>query len=115
VLKQFPAGNIRVLVVWEPILPTDLAAPSTAVLARVSDPRAVQFWDQSHAVAAKLRNVPGQPQPGCCDRSGVLWDLAAVYPPGALWTDSPPPAVFFNGAVVAVRPELTDAVSRLLP
>jgi hypothetical protein len=42
----------------------------------------------------------------CCTRNGVLWDLAAVYPPGAIWDDTIPPAVFFNGPVVDVADQL---------
>ena len=75
----------------------------------------MQFWDEPHLVARYIRDLPNQPQPDCCDRSGILWDLAAVYPPGSQWTTSPPPAVFVNGAVVQVQPALTQAILRSLP
>jgi len=42
--EQKDAG-IRVFVVWEPVLPTDLGAPSTTTLNRLSDPRVSQYWD----------------------------------------------------------------------
>ncbi len=43
--KQRDAG-IRVFVIWEPVLLTDWAAPSTASLARVPDSRVQQYWDR---------------------------------------------------------------------
>ena len=53
ILKQVHAP-IRVLVVWEPMLPTDWSRPSGMVQSRISDPRAVQFWDKNHLVAKEL-------------------------------------------------------------
>ena len=47
-----------------------------------------------------------QPAQDCCIRSGILWDLAAVYPPGSTWSDRMPPATVFNGPVV----DVTDAI-----
>jgi hypothetical protein len=43
---------MKILVVWEPMLPTDWGAPTTPVLARISDARATQFWDKDHLVAS---------------------------------------------------------------
>ena len=75
------------------------------VLARLSDPRAQQFWDKRHALAQRLAADARdpQPKPDCCDRNGFLWDLAAVYPPGALWAETLPPAIFFDGPVVGCQ------------
>ncbi len=92
--------------IWEPILPTDWSAPSRFTLDRLSDSRVRQFWDKEH-VLAKLMADPlvGQPKPKCCNRNGILWDLIAVYPAGALWSERLPPAVVFNGPVVRVVPD----------
>jgi hypothetical protein len=43
-------------------------------------------------------------------RSGILWDMAAVYPKGALWEDRMPTAFVFNGPVV----DLTEAIEGAL-
>jgi hypothetical protein len=97
-----------VFAVWEPILATDWSRPGTSVLARLKDRRAAQFWDPDHLLARKLSDEARdpQPKPACCRRNGILWDLAAVYPPGATWSNSVPPAIFFNGAVTKVGDEL---------
>jgi hypothetical protein len=101
-----------VFVVWEPILPTDFSAPSTSVLRRAFDLRVRQYWDPNHLVAEQMRADARLPQPeqDCCTRSGLLWDLVAVYPKGARWDSQMPPAVVFNGPVVDVK----DAVEKAL-
>ena len=97
ILKQNQPAAVRVLVVWEPMLPTDWSRPSGMVQARISDPRVVQFWDKDHLVAKELRQqLPAQV---CCQRNGVIWDFAAVYPNNAHWGSAPG---YFGGAVLDV-------------
>jgi hypothetical protein len=84
------------------MLPTDWAAPASSVLRRLSDRRVQQYWDPNHLLATEMKKDARAPQPvqDCCIRSGILWDLAAVYPPGSIWSDRMPPATVFNGPVV---------------
>lgn len=98
------------------MIPTDLMRPVRMVLARLSDPRAWQAWDADRRVARGMdRDARDpQPKPRCCRREGVLWDLAAVYPPGAQWKDTLPPAVFFDGPVVVQRDGIAAAIGDLL-
>ena len=99
------------------MLPTDWSSPSSWVLARLSDSRAQQFWDENHLVAKQVAadaRAP-QPVPECCDESGIPWDVAALYPKGAVWTDRLPSAVFFAGPVVkfesALQTKLVEVLS----
>jgi len=96
-LKQVASANLKVLVVWEPVLPTDWGRPTTPVLSRVSDRRAMQFWDRDHLVARELRQHLGEMHPSCCTSSGILWDIVAVYRQGAKWGATP---AFIDGPVV---------------
>jgi hypothetical protein len=93
-------------VVWEPVLATDLGAPSTATLHRLHDLRAEQFWDKdrllSHALGEK-------------DRKTVVWDHIAIYEPGKTWQDSPPAPLFAGGTVVRVIDQAREQLKRLLP
>ena len=100
-LEQHPQQKVRVFAVWEPILPTDWSPPTTSALGRLSDRRVVQFWDKDH-VLTKIMAESRDPKsgPDCCVRKGVLWDLIAVYPAGAIWDQSLPAPVLFNGPVV---------------
>ena len=103
---------MRVFAVWEPILLTDLARPLSAVLHRLPDTRVQQYWDPGHVLSDQMNKDARPPQPvqECCERRGYLWDLAAVYLPGATWTDRLPTATVFNGSVVDVVEQLSAAI-----
>jgi hypothetical protein len=96
------------------MLPTDWLAPSTSVLRRLSDIRARQYWDKEHVLAHRMAQDARPPQPtqSCCTRSKTLWDLAAVYPAGAKWSDRMPAATFFDGPVVDVIDGIDPLLSR---
>jgi hypothetical protein len=94
------------------MLPTDWAAPPSSVLGRLSDRRVQQYWDPNHLLATQMKRDAHTPQPvqDCCIRSGVLWDLAAVYGRGSTWSEQMPPATVFNGPVVDVIDAIEDAL-----
>jgi hypothetical protein len=91
-LQQMNSQEVRVFVVWEPVLPTDFTAPSTSALGRIPDLRAVQYWDRKRALS----------------------HLLAVYAPGALWQDGPPKPVYSDHPVRDVIVGAQDATQRLL-
>ena len=102
-------ANVIVFAVWEPILPTDWSQPGSRVLSRLRDSRARQYWDPDHAVARALKASSVNPE--CCERKGILWDLAAVYTPGAKWGATLPRPAFIEGTVVDAKQELAAAIS----
>lgn len=106
VLKQVNSP-IRVLVVWEPMLPTDWSRPSGMVQARISDPRAIQFWDKNHLVAKELKQQLASSQI-CCQRNGIVWDVAAIFPKQIQWGSSAP--LFFGGAVADVADQVRQTL-----
>jgi len=95
------------------MLPTDWAAPASSALGRLSDVRVQQYWDPNHLLATEMKNDARAPQPeqDCCVRSGILWDLAAVYAPGSTWSERMPTATVFNGPVVDVTEAIEGALS----
>jgi hypothetical protein len=109
-MTELSGSTVRAFVIWEPILSTDWSGPSTGVLARVFDRRAAQYWDREQLVAKQMATHRDQPEPDCCVRDGVLWDLAAVYARGARWTDRIPAAAFIDGPVVKIRDALKAAI-----
>jgi hypothetical protein len=72
-----------------------------------------QYWDPNHLLATQMKKDARAPQPeqDCCIRSGILWDLAAVYRPGTIWSDRMPAATVFNGPVVDVTDAIEDAIA----
>lgn len=97
--------KIRVFIIWEPVLPTDFGAPSTATLHRASDTRVSQYWDKEHIVSRSL---------GERDRNSVVWDYIAVYQPGKLWDKAPPEPSYSRAPVIHGIDEARDAVNKLL-
>lgn len=115
VLGAMPDAAVRVFVVWEPVLATDLGPPAAAVAARVPDPRVSQHWDPERVLSdAILRTGPpgtGLARPDHPDPSSrVVWDTVAVFRPGVRWDASFPAPDYQGRPVVAVADELRRAV-----
>ena len=90
-LEKQTDSHLHVFVVWEPVLATDLGAPSTITLRRIHDPRVRQYWDSNRVVSHTM---------GEHDRPSVVWDYIAVYKPGQIWIETPPPPEFTGRPVV---------------
>jgi hypothetical protein len=116
-LNKLAGKKLRVFVVWEPMLPTDWRKPTSGTLARVSDPRAVQFWDPDHLVSRDIvRDDPPAsvlPAPNCCKDSGIYWDMAIIYPANSVWSEKAPTPLFRNGAVVSVASQVEAKLREL--
>ena len=85
------------------MLPTDLAAPSTMTLKRLSDTRASQYWDKEHLVSKSIG-----------EEGGVVWDYVAVYPSGKLWDKSPPEPNYSHAPVIHGIDGTREAIQKLL-
>ena len=99
-------ANLQIFVVWEPVLPTDLAAPSTATMNRLSDGRISQFWDPKRLLSHSM---------GEHDRSSVVWDFVAIYKPGETWADAPPKPLYEGSPVVRSIDGANTALRQLSP
>jgi hypothetical protein len=96
---------VRAFIVWEPVLPTDWGAPSTATLKRIFDPRARQYWDKRRLVSHAM---------GERGRSSIFWDYVGIYSPQATWNDRPPQPLYAGSPVVRVREPLRETLARAL-
>jgi len=102
-LDEQREGKIRVFVIWEPVLPTDLAAPSTMTLKRIADLRASQYWDKEHLVSKSIG-----------EEDGVVWDYVAVYPQGKIWDKGLPEPSYSKAPVGHAIAETREAIQKLL-
>jgi hypothetical protein len=106
-----------VFVVWEPILWGDWHRPTSGTLARISDARAVQFWDPGHLVSQELQRATQSgttlPNSKCCIANGFYWDMAAIFPPDAHAGAALPQPAFFDGAVVGQAAAIESKVKEL--
>jgi hypothetical protein len=96
---------MRVFVVWEPVLMTDWAPPSTATMGHISDSRVSQFWDKHRLISHLL---------GEHNRQSVVWDFIAVYPAGPVWKSRPPSPLFGGGPVVRAAAGVRNAINDAL-
>ena len=102
-LDEQREGKIRVFVIWEPVLPTDLAAPSTMTLKRIGDTRASQYWDNVHLVSKSIGET-----------DGMVWDYVAVYPQGKLWDNGPPEPTYSKAPVIHAIEGTREAIQKLM-
>jgi len=104
-LKRHPEWKARVLVVWEPVRHADFDGPPEGTYQRIPDPRAAQFWDPkldlSQAIVRAVLDNPKLLKAGDQVRKGtVVWDIVALYPPGARWDGAFPEPTYYDGPVV---------------
>jgi hypothetical protein len=90
---------------------SDWQKPTTPVLSRISDARAVQFWDEKHLVAKELRQHVTK-EPECCEENGYLWDVVALYPKENSFSNASP--TFIGGPVVRAVPRMTPQLQDTL-
>jgi len=116
VLHELENAPLTVFVVWEPILVTDSIGVKPVALARVSDCRAVQFWDKSHQLSTHMGGPASfGPKSGAkilFDMDEYVWDFVAVYAPGFRCKDSSQSPAFAGAPVVKVIGELRSQLKR---
>ena|SRR5215471_4991042 len=104
-LSEKSNADVRVFVVWERVRFIDFAAPSTATLARISDPRVSQYWDKDRLVSHLM---------GEHDDSGIVWDNISVFAPGTLWKDSLPQPTYSEAPVARVIDGAKNSIENML-
>ena len=110
---------MRVFVVWEPILKTDVAPPFGSALGLIKDRRVAQYWDSGRVLSDDLvRSVNAsldsygleEPLP----EGFIAWDVVAVFKPADRWEGDVPVPEYYGGPVVNVIDPARDAIVRAL-
>ena len=106
VLAPLPQTDLRMYLVWVPILGSDTQAEAETAMATVpgNDPRIHQYWDKGGQLAMALGRVleipprraaaaASPPSSGGATGggSGLAWDVYLLYPRQARWTTSSAP------------------------
>jgi hypothetical protein len=114
VLEQHPDAVVRVFAVWEPVRFSDWLRPTTAALARLSDRRATQLWDHDHILADQIERdaLASKGRPNCCEAHDILFDLVALYPAAAKWSDHLPPPTIYDGPILKIAPQIPPLLSK---
>jgi hypothetical protein len=53
-LARHPAANVRVFVVWKPMLASDVTPTTRFTMQRIADRRVRQYWDEQHTLARRM-------------------------------------------------------------
>ena len=117
-LDKYPDADVLVLVVWEPVILTDLGPPIRSVRKPLSDPRVMEFWDEDLWLsprmierAAIIARGKGEEPPLGPDE--IAWDVIAMFPPDALWEDPfPIPSWYGEEPVVRSLGPVEEALAR---
>ena len=119
VLEEERGSRLRAFVVWEPIVWTDLSAPSTRKLASIRDTRVAQYWDPEHVVSAAVMSSAWASREGISAQGAevggkkVAWDIILLFPPGCGSAVLPEP-VFHGDPVVTTMREVREHLRALV-
>ena len=116
-LAEFPDAKLRVQVVWEPVLKSDVVGPLTRVLGQIKDRRVQQYWDPGRIISAEIvRSVNDAPARYGFDEAlppdFIAWDLVAVFPGDARWEADLPTPAYYGGPVVHEIEAARAAIAR---
>lgn len=119
VLEGFPGAPIRAIVVWEPVLATDVSAPFSSVLALLPDARVAQFWDPERTLSRDIvRAVATDPRrygfEKALSEDFIVWDVVAVFGADAQWSLDLPVPSYYDGPVYAATIGLQRAIEDAL-
>lgn len=118
VLKRHPGADIRVVVIWLPVLVSDTGPPTKRVRGPLQDRRVIEYWDPDRWASPKMMQratmmVHARGEEPDFDPEGVAWDLIALFPPGTVWEEPFPAPSWYGAPVVDALEEVEDQVSAL--
>jgi hypothetical protein len=115
-LAAHPRADVRVLVIWLPVLDSDTAPPTAMVRRPLAvDPRVTEFWDPSHWASPRMLERAARFDPDAARPGAVAWDVIATYPPGASWEDPFPAPTWYGYPVVEHGREINETLARTAP
>ena len=88
-VKKIGAADLRVYVVWVPILPDDDAAAAARAARTLTDPRVTHYWDQGRSLGDALGESLALPAREAGRAHGAAWDVYLVFGRDARWGEAP--------------------------
>ena len=115
-LAANPKANVRVMVIWLPVIASDVGPPTDEVRAPLQDRRVLEYWDAHRWASprmmertARLMRARGQePDFG---PNAIAWDLIALFPAGVTWEEPFPAPTWWSGPVVDGLGPVQDLLS----
>jgi hypothetical protein len=108
VIDRYPDAELRVYVVWMPMLATD--ARGEIDVALLEDDRVRQFWDEERVLGTYLAEA----NLGGLGYSGIVWDAFFLFGSEARWADRPSGLITSGAPVGGEAQKLESALEPLL-
>lgn len=113
--------RVGVLVVWEPVLKTDVSPPQLEVDAFSRGAGVLQFWDPKLLLseeiirASKRLGAEAEGLPAISNRATgpVVWDVVALYESSLSWDQEFPRAVFAGFPIVGAVSQMRERILKL--
>jgi hypothetical protein len=98
--------DLRLFVVWMPMLATDARDEIDPEL--MGGDRVRQFWDADRVLGKHLAEI----DLGGLGYAGIVWDAFFVFGPASTWTERPSGLAGSGAPVIAETAELESALAR---
>lgn len=85
ILAAIGDEQLRVYVVWTPVLKEDNREAAVMARASMTDPRVMHFWDADKSLGNSLGKIVTLPR-----GRKLAWDVYFVFDANAEWRDVPP-------------------------
>jgi len=101
ILEANPSADLRVYVVWLPILRKDSLSSAAVSRALMPDDRVIHLWNDDRSIGLWFKqNVTPE------YRGKVLWDAYLLYDEKAKWVKIPEPMVGWGRTVIGQSKKL---------
>lgn len=109
ILKDHPDGDLKVMLLWGPLMQTDTSAVTRRSMQYIRDERVAHYWDLwrwGYRTYMEDLDIP----------EFEAWDLFVFYEAGKTWGDSPPEPTFWmeNRTVDYGPPYSREAMEKAL-
>lgn len=119
-LAAHPEADVRMMVIWLPVLESDQGPPADGVRKPLQDPRVSEYWDPGWWASPKILEraalmVRAQGEEPDFGPAAIAWDLILLYPPGGVWEDPFPEPKWWSGPVVDVLEPVEKILAEARP
>jgi len=87
-LEEIEAEELKVYVVWGPMLGGETKGDAEWATTFLADPRVEHFWTDNHLLAELFQGPLGL-------ENEPAWDTYLLFPPGSTWKEGVPEPSFF--------------------
>ena len=102
-MSRIDSPDLRVYIVWVPIMGGDSLATAREALPRLRGERVRHYWDESGALGKAAGRTLALPvRQGAPGETAFAWDVYLAYGPGATWQEPFPQPNFWMHRLMGI-------------